>query len=74
MRTKTTTAAALIGALAVLPNVAPANTAGATTLAARTDLPPHRWSLRPSELPVTQDGLFELLREHRRAEKLRSAA
>jgi hypothetical protein len=37
MRTKTTTAAALIGALVVLPNVDPANTAGATTLAARTD-------------------------------------
>ena len=29
MRTKTTTAAALIGALVVLPNVAPAQTAGA---------------------------------------------
>ena len=30
--------------------------------------------VRPSELPVTQDGLFELLRERRRAERLRSAA
>lgn len=30
--------------------------------------------VRPGELPVTQDGLFELLRERRRSERLKSAA
>jgi hypothetical protein len=30
--------------------------------------------VRPGELPLTQDRLFELLRERRRSEKLKSAA
>jgi 4-hydroxybenzoyl-CoA reductase subunit alpha len=43
-------------------------------LAAYTNALADAIGVRPSELPLTQDRLFELLRERRRSEKLRSAA
>jgi 4-hydroxybenzoyl-CoA reductase subunit alpha len=43
-------------------------------LAAFTNALADAIGLRPNELPVTQDRLFELLRERRRAERLKSAA
>jgi 4-hydroxybenzoyl-CoA reductase subunit alpha len=43
-------------------------------LAAYTNALADAVGVRPGELPLTQDRLFELLRERRRSEKLRSAA